>query len=363
MLAVAQDGSERWLRRYGTTSADWFSDNAGTLVTGSLRGTSTLGGPAISPVAGSNYALVLAQYGADGSHEWSRGYGGSATETPLLVSTGSDGVICVAGGYTGTASLGGTPFSGGAGSRYFVATYDSLGGHLWSRDLPFIPTDLVALDTRQCVVAGQFANTLTVDREYTADGTDGIVVHYGADGPIRSLRATGPGLQVFARLARRPTGGWWMYGKHSAALSIEGFSAPARSTQSAFVVTTDDALSVATGISLEQGGTGLTVAGSLSELVVHQGNPVLAMQLPDGLVVDGTTYGPAVLTGLSDVLTPAWAYAVRPSAADEAVVVLGVESRGDQLFVLVGLQGTIMFAGREIRAPENQLVLLGLRLR
>jgi hypothetical protein len=136
-MAPACKGALQWARRYGDASNQFGTgiavDAAGKLVvTGYFVGAVNLGGGALTSV-GSTDAFV-AKLDTDGSHLWSRRFGGpgAVTQTQGVAVDGSGNVL-VLGVFGGAVDFGAGLVTSNGGEDIFVAKLDAAGALLWAR--------------------------------------------------------------------------------------------------------------------------------------------------------------------------------------------------------------------------------------
>jgi len=105
-------------------------DSAGNVVvTGSLTGTSPLGGGLTT--AGQADVLV-AKLSPDGAPLWAAHYGDDVRQDANAVAIGPDDSITVGGDFAGTLDFGGDPLTSAGARDAFLVRFDSDGNHLWS---------------------------------------------------------------------------------------------------------------------------------------------------------------------------------------------------------------------------------------
>lgn len=71
--------------------------------------------------------------GAAPSHLWSKRFGGTGTDGALSVATDAAANVYVSGAFSGQADFGGGPLTSAGNQDIFVAKYDAVGAHLWSK--------------------------------------------------------------------------------------------------------------------------------------------------------------------------------------------------------------------------------------
>lgn len=135
------DGACIWSKRLTVTATPFalediaFDAAGGIVIVGYFAGVADFGG---GPLVGAGKSdIFVAKFDANGTHLWSRKYGGPGVEDndfAYTVSLDRSGNIIVGGTFMGAASLGGptlgAPFTG---TKAFVAKYQPDGAHIWSR--------------------------------------------------------------------------------------------------------------------------------------------------------------------------------------------------------------------------------------
>lgn len=132
------DGTHVWSKRFGGASADYaggvVSDSSGNvLVTGwAFSVTIDLGGGPLGRIG--SYDLIVAKYSQTGAHLWSRRVGGSASDMGRSIAAdGAGNVMIVGSSASPTADFGGGPLSGYGGDDILLAKYSASGTHMWSK--------------------------------------------------------------------------------------------------------------------------------------------------------------------------------------------------------------------------------------
>ena len=134
----------------------------GIVLVGTVSGTMNFGGQA---TAYSGYSdIVVAKLSAiDGSHIWSRGFGGTSVEVGNGITTDSSGNIFITGRMSSVTNFGGGPlalYSGGYNG--YVASFTPSGIHRWSTNFNtgFGNSSVVHISNLgQLFIAGQFSST------------------------------------------------------------------------------------------------------------------------------------------------------------------------------------------------------------
>jgi len=132
----ASDGSHLWSKGFGGTSNDrglGIAVHGSDLVlTGHFGATVDFGGEPLTS-AGSSDILVAKLSAGDGSHRWSKRFGSPTSDGGAGVAIDADGNVLVTGVFRATVNFGGGPLEAQAGKfATFVAKFDAAGSHRWS---------------------------------------------------------------------------------------------------------------------------------------------------------------------------------------------------------------------------------------
>ncbi len=138
----APDGTHLWSKRFGSGANDSAEDVAidasgNLVVVGGFAQTVNFGGGARTSMGSGD--IFIAKYAPDGSHLWSKTFGGADYDQALTVAIDGAGNIVVGGVFTMTASFGGAPLStpyptSNATDDVFLAKYTPNGDHVWSKE-------------------------------------------------------------------------------------------------------------------------------------------------------------------------------------------------------------------------------------
>jgi PKD repeat protein len=133
-------GTCLWAKRMGGTADDAVDAvtadaNGNVIVTGRFAGSASFGGTANLVANGTN-DMAVAKYGADGSHIWSKRFGGQYDDAPSAAAVDTAGNVYFTGYFRGTCDFGGLPLTVPFTSDLdvFVAKLDPAGNHLWSKN-------------------------------------------------------------------------------------------------------------------------------------------------------------------------------------------------------------------------------------
>lgn len=184
-------GAHTWSQRFGSTGNDLgyriaVDALSRVIVTGQFRDTVDFGGGGITTNGGTD--IFLAKYGITGAHMWSRGFGGTGSETVRGLDVTADGTIAIAGAFRDTADFGGTPLVSNGVTDVYVASYEEDGTHRWSRGFGGVDGEGgqgVGIDASKYVtMSASFTGSIDFGGGPIGEdsGTDIMVGRYTADG-------------------------------------------------------------------------------------------------------------------------------------------------------------------------------------
>jgi hypothetical protein len=130
-------GSHLWSKSFGDSREDRGEgvavDAAGdVLLTGAFKGTVDLGGGPLTS-AGDTDIFLVKLTGGDGSHQWSKRFGGGAADQGLDVAAGPNNGVVMAGSFASpTLNLGTGSLTNQGSTDTFVAKYSATGTPVWS---------------------------------------------------------------------------------------------------------------------------------------------------------------------------------------------------------------------------------------
>ncbi|WP_437649731.1 hypothetical protein [Sorangium sp. So ce362] len=175
VASLEADGTPLWSERFGDgfdqqARAVAMDDLGNAIVVGDFAGTLDLGGDPLKSAG--DLDVFVASFDALGKHRWSRRFGDAALQRARAVAVDGAGNVIVGGEFAGAIDLGGGPRVAGARAAVFVAKLDARGEHLYSR------------------VIGEEGATLG---QLLVDGTGDVLVAGGfrgeaslAEGPVTS---------------------------------------------------------------------------------------------------------------------------------------------------------------------------------
>jgi hypothetical protein len=136
-LKLGSDGSHVWSKRFGDSGTqDGFrvevDSNGNPVMTGYFFSTIDFGG-GVLPSAGDDDVFVAKLNAADGTHVWSRRFGGVGEQRPVGVAVDSEHNVILAGYFHSSIDFGGGTMTPAGYGDIFLAKLDSAGMHVWSR--------------------------------------------------------------------------------------------------------------------------------------------------------------------------------------------------------------------------------------
>jgi hypothetical protein len=129
-------GDHVWSRSFGDAGTfeyafDVATDLYGNIaITGHFVNPFDLGGGALISAGG--WDVYVANFDSNGNHRWSRSFGDTQTQRGYTVAMHALGEVIVGGQFWGSVDFGGGVLSAST-NDYFVAQYDADGGHEWSQ--------------------------------------------------------------------------------------------------------------------------------------------------------------------------------------------------------------------------------------
>jgi len=236
------NGAYLWSRAYGNAegaagSGVAVDNNGNIMVTGAMLGPVDFGGGPLTYAGGSD--IFVAKFsGVDGSHLWSKGFGGAEADYGYRVAVDASGNVFVAGRFSGPVDFGGGPLTGTWRDIFVVKLSGADGSHLWSKGFGGSHFDFspgMAVDTSgNVLVTGMFVGTVDfgggpvtstspqgdifVAKFSGVDGSHLWSKHFaGAIGPTPS-----PVLSTAWGLAVDATGNALVIGKHDSPVDFGG---------------------------------------------------------------------------------------------------------------------------------------------
>ena len=184
--------SRLWTRSVSaelTPTATVANTDGSVVVAGYFFGTVDIGGVPLTSAGG--YDVFLVKYASDGRLLWAHRVGAGGSEVPNAAAVAADGSLLLAGYLQGSASLGGIAFATVGGSRdVFLAKYSSNGTHVWSKSFGGSSTDValgVGVDgVGNPWITGSFQGSVDFGDGslVSAGSTDAFVAGFYADGRI-----------------------------------------------------------------------------------------------------------------------------------------------------------------------------------
>jgi hypothetical protein len=324
-VAVAKftpTGTVAWARRYGGTLDDKpggiVVDASGNpIIAGEFYSSIDFGGGTLNS-AGTADIFVAKLNGADGSHAWSKRYGGNAGDRAKRIAIDGAGDIAVAGLFSGTVSLGGTDLTSSGSLDVFIAKYaGSNGSHVWSRavgtnsttetaaGVAFVGTDVVFVGEFQG--AGAYGGPVVM----SAGAADIVVARYAGNNGAHlwSARHGGTSQDAALGVAASGTSSIYVVGEFSGMASLGGPTLSSAGLADAFAAKYD----AATGSHIWSKQFGGTTGDRLvSASATSSGNLLAGGWFSGAAAVGSTTINSAggidsflveLATGTGDVVT------------------------------------------------------------
>jgi len=129
-------GNCLWSKRFGDagfqqTSGAAVDASGNVIITGILGGTTDFGGGPLT--SGGGQDVFVAKFDSVGNHLWSKHFSSPGNQLGMGLATSQTGDIAIIGIFSGTLDFGGNPMTSAGGEDGFVAMFDATGNHLWSK--------------------------------------------------------------------------------------------------------------------------------------------------------------------------------------------------------------------------------------
>lgn len=187
VMKMDANGNVAWVDQFGGTGHD---DGTGVSVgstgniyaTGDFSGSATFGGSTLTSTGGGDAYLV--RLDASGNVVWARGFGGSALDAGLGVTTDGSGNVVDVGFFQNTMTLGGVTLSSGGGTDAYLARFDPNGNVLSAQSFGSSQNDSayqasVSPKNGNVSVAGDYGGAMSVGGVPLPAGGNGYVVQFG----------------------------------------------------------------------------------------------------------------------------------------------------------------------------------------
>ena len=134
LMKLTPNGSCTWSKAFGHTAQmlDVAVDPSGNVLTTGMFGVSIDLGNGLVTSAGGNDGFV-AKFDSLGNHLWSKVFGDAGAQSPDAVATDAAGNLITCGYFNGTIDLGGGPLTSAGGVDLYVAKFSPTGTLLWSK--------------------------------------------------------------------------------------------------------------------------------------------------------------------------------------------------------------------------------------
>ena len=232
LAKYSSTGAHMWSIRFGGTANDNGEaidiDPLGNIyVTGYFNGTANFGGANL--ISAGSADIFLAKYDANGVHQWSQRFGGTAPDVVTGIAVDQTGQVSITGYFTAIFSLGGANLIPAGGSDIFLASYTSNGVYLWSQkyggSTDDVTNDLVADSQGRLTMTGYFNGTVNFGGVGLPGGTNDIVLaQYNSGGVHQWSQRFGSnaGTDIGYSLAIGPADGIYLAGRFDADASFGG---------------------------------------------------------------------------------------------------------------------------------------------
>lgn len=308
---LGSDGAPIWSKSYGFSgdqdvAAIAVDANGDAIITGSFAGDLS---PCFNPPCawsskGGKDIFLAKLAGAGGASIWWKYFGDADQQTAAAVAVDPLGNVAITGKHAGTmnftSGLPGTPCEG---ADAFVARFDAMGNHSWSKrfgDPSLQEGTSIAMDgAGSVVVAGVNAGTIDLGAgsSVVSGINDGFVVKLNAAGThLWSKTLASSGADGGRAVAFDPQGDVVVAGTHSAGIDLGGGLLPVDSVADIFIAK----LEAATGAHVWSKDFGITGSHAANALATAPGGEIVLAGTTSGTIDLGG--GPLASMGQTDIL-------------------------------------------------------------
>jgi hypothetical protein len=343
LASYTDKGVHRWSRQFGGMGRDSGEylqvDASGNIyLTGEFSGTADFGG---GLMASKGIDAFVASFTGAGVHRWSRGYGGTSTDSGAGVAVDGSGNVYLIGSFRVSAAFGGGDLTSKGKADTFVASFSPDGAHRWSKPLGGVGEDYgsaIAVDPGGNVTAtGRFFGSVDFNgTTITSKGQDDIyIVSYtGTGSPRWRKRMGGLGQDVPFDLVADGGGNVFVTGRFQETVDFGGSSVSSNGGSDIFIASYSNK-----GVLRWSRGIGGAQDDAGRRLAVDGGGNVFLAAMFQGTADPGG--GPLTSNGGGDVLAASYTGLGQPcwqlsfgDADDEAGY--GVAVQGSGQLVLAG---------------------------
>jgi hypothetical protein len=227
-LAPPCNGAFLWGARFGDSSDQHGKsvavDGAGNvLLAGDFSGAVDFGGGPLISAGASD--ISIAKFSATGAHQWSKRFGDASNQYGNVVAADKGGNVVLTGSADGTVDFGGGPLTGGGGQETFIARFDAAGNHAWSRRFAGFGRVGAAFGGSNLLVVGSFSGSVDLGGGalVTAGASDIYLASFDSlGGALWSKRFGDAGNQYGEAIATDGTGAIFLAGSFGGAVDFGG---------------------------------------------------------------------------------------------------------------------------------------------
>jgi len=249
--------------QYGGPESDSASSvavdsNGNIYLTGVYRNLVDFGGGTLPSFLGNN--IFIASFTASGAHRWSKGFGGSDTESGRVVAVDSNNNVYITGHFRGSVDFGGTAKTSAGLDDIFLMSFTSSGTLRWVQAFGSGGNDagqaLVVDSSNNLYLLSTFQQTVSFgSSSFTTGGlTDSALVSFTSTGGLRWAKQLGASGTTVGRSAAVGGGNLYIAGSFYNDTNLGGALLTSKGSEDIFLASY--ALAGAHRWSKQLGGTG-----------------------------------------------------------------------------------------------------------
>jgi hypothetical protein len=336
-------GQSLWSKQYGGPESDHgmsvaLDSNGNIYITGVYRNLVDFGGGTLPSFLGNN--IFIASFTASGAHRWSKGFGGSDTESGSAVAVDGNNNVYLTGHFRASVNFGGTAATSAGLDDIFLMSFTSSGTQRWVQTFGGGGNDVgnaVVVDSsNNLYLLSSFQQTVSFgSSSFTTGGlTDSALVSFTSTGGFRWAKQLGASGTTVGRSAALGGGYLYIAGSFYNDTNLGGALLTSKGAEDAFLASYS--LAGAHRWSMQLGGKSDERGSALAADVA--GNTYLTGEFSGTTNLGGSAL---VATGVDDIFLASYS----STGSHRWSKGFGGASYNEGLSIAVGKNGAVYFTG------------------